>query len=121
MRALFISFPASNYEESKEFYEVTVGLRAVKVHAGDPHRLTNYDLGGKVLKLYEWKDEYFGSGHSGLFIETDDLDAAVERIRRSNGKTTEIEIHSWGGRCCSVTDPFGNIFDLIDTNQKGLS
>ena len=121
MRAFFTSFAASNYEESKVFYEDLVGLRVTKEHEGGPHRFTNYDLGGMVLKLYEWRDPYFGSGHSGLFIETDDLDGVVERIRRGGGKTTEIVVHAWGGRCCSVTDPFGNIFDLIDSKQKGES
>jgi len=24
-----------------------------------------------ALKVYEWKEKYYGSGHSGLFIETD--------------------------------------------------
>jgi predicted enzyme related to lactoylglutathione lyase len=119
MRALFTSFAASDYELSKLFYEKAVGLEIQREYEGKPHRFTNYDLGGIVLKLYEWKDEYYGSGHSGLFIETDDLDSVIERIRHFGAKTTEIEVHEWGGRCCSVTDPFGNIFDLIDADQKG--
>jgi len=119
MKALFTSFPASDYPASKGFYEEAVGLRVLREFDGRPHRFTNYDLGGMVLKVYEWTEKYYGGGHSGLFIETEDLDGAVERIRVFGGKTTEITIHAWGGRCCSVTDPFGNIFDLIDADQKG--
>lgn len=119
MKVLFISFPASDYGVSKQFYEKAVGLEIQREFEGAPHRFTNYDLGGMTLKLYEWTQKYFGGGHSGLFIETDDLDGAVNRIRSFGGKTADIVIHGWGGRCCSVTDPFGNIFDLIDANQKG--
>lgn len=119
MNALFVSFPASDYLASKYFYEQAVGLRISREHEGEPHRFTNYDIGGLFLKLYEWTEPYYGSGHSGLFIETDTLDTTIKRVRSYGAKTTEITVHKWGGRCCSITDPFGNIFDLIDSNQKG--
>jgi len=119
MRALFTSFPASDYAKSKEFYEKIVGLKVQREYEGMPHRFTNYDLGGMILKLYEWTEKYHGSGHSGLFIETSEFDEVVNRINKSGARANEIVIHEWGGRCCSVTDPFGNIFDLIDENQKG--
>lgn len=119
MRALFISFPASDYLASKKFYEEAVGLPIKREFNGAPHKFTNYDLGGIYLKLFEWTEEWFGSGHSGLFIETDELENKVKHIQNIGGKTTEITVHEWGGRCCSVTDPFGNIFDLIDSNKKG--
>lgn len=119
MKALFISFPAADYDASKRFYEQIIGLTVAREYKGEPHRFTNYDLEGMTLKLYEWNQPYFGSGHSGLFIETDDLDAVVERVRASGQNATGIEVHGWGGRCCSITDPFGNIFDLIDATQKG--
>ena len=119
MRALFTSFPASDYAASKRFYEQVVGLRVLREHDGQPHRFTNYDLGGMVLKLYEWTQPYYGDGHSGLFIETDNLDDVVARIHEAGAKTSGIQVHEWGGRCCSITDPFGNIFDLIDARQKG--
>jgi len=119
MRALFTSFPASDYETSTRFYEQAVGLKVIREFDGKPHRFKNYDLGGLALKVYEWTEKYYRHGHSGLFIETDDLNGVVDRIRKLGGKTTEIVVHQWGGRCCSVTDPFGNIFDLIDANQKG--
>ena len=121
MKAYFISFPASDYRESTTFYENIIGLNVLRQHDGEPHKFTNYDLGGVILKIYEWTEKYYGSGHSGLFIETDDLDEIVDRVRESGRKATDIVIHKWGGRCSSITDPFGNIFDLIDTNQKGTS
>ncbi len=119
MQALFISFPASDYVASKRFYEDIIGLKVLREFEGEPHRFTNYNLGGTVLKLYEWTEDYYGSGHSGLFIETGSLDDIVNRVRESGAKATDIVVHKWGGRCSSVTDPFGNIFDLIDANQKG--
>lgn len=119
MRAIFISFPASDYLASKKFYEEVLGLPIDEEFNGEPHKFTNYDLGEIHLKLFEWKGKWFGSGHSGLFIETHDLDEAVKRISECGYKTTEITIHEWGGRCCSITDPFGNIFDLIDAKMKG--
>ncbi len=119
MRALFTSFPASDYATSKHFYEQVVGLPVLRAYEGRPHRFTNYDLGGMILKLYEWTQPYHGSGHSGLFIETENFDDVVARIREAGARTTGIEVHGWGGRCCSITDPFGNIFDLIDARQKG--
>ena len=119
MKALFISVPASDYDASRRFYASAVGLPVVRESLDGPHRFTNFDLGGPFLKVFEWQDKWHGSGHSGLFIETDDLDAAVERIRDSDGAAREIEVHAWGGRCCTVSDPFGNLFDLIDARMKG--
>lgn len=119
MKALFISFHAKDYHASKQFYENLIGLDVSREYDDAPHRFTNYDLGGMVLKVYEWTEEYFGSGHSGLFIETANLDHAVARLDVAGVPLSGIQIHSWGGRSCSVTDPSGNIFDLIDSNQKG--
>lgn len=121
MKALFISFPASDYAASKQFYEKLVGLKIALESDTGPHRFTNYDLGGISLKLFEWTDEWHGSGHSGLFIETEKLDTVVEQIRAQGGETHEIVVHGWGGRCCTVRDPFGNLFDLIDSNMKGIA
>jgi len=121
MKASFISFPASDYTESTNFYENIIGLNILRKHNGEPHKFTNYDLGGVTLKIYEWTEKYYGSGHSGLFIETEELDETVNRVREAGKKATDIVIHKWGGRCSSITDPFGNIFDLIDTNRKGNS
>ena len=119
MKALFISFPAADYDGSTQFYEVAVGLTPLRESTDGPHRFTNYDLGGPVLKVFEWNEPWYGSGHSGLFIETDALDAVVERIREHGGQARDIEVHRWGGRSATIRDPFGNLFDLIDANQKG--
>jgi len=119
MKMLFISLPASNYAASTDFYRNSVGLTPVKESEDGPHRFTNFDLGGPVLKLFEWLEEWHGSGHSGLFIETEALDDVVGRIRARGGGTKDIVTHSWGGRCCTVRDPFGNLFDLIDSSMKG--
>lgn len=93
MRALFTSFPASDYETSTRFYEQAVGLKVIRGFDGKPHRFKNYDLGGLVLKVYEWTEKYYGHGHTGLFIETDDHNGVVNRIRKFGGKTTEIVVH----------------------------
>lgn len=119
MKACFTSFPAADYPASKRFYEQVIGLPVQREFNGDPHRFTNYDLDGTLLKLYEWRAPYFGGGHSGLFIMTDRIDEIVERIRAAGGRVTDIEVFAWGGRGCSVTDPFGNIFSLLDARQKG--
>ena len=119
MKALFVSFPASDYAASKDFYEQSVGLAVARESEEGPHRFTNYDLGGPMLKVFEWTDTWHGSGHSGLFIATDDLDKTIDRIRDRGGETHDIVVHSWGGRCCTVKDPFGNLFDLIDSRQTG--
>lgn len=119
MRALFTAFPASDYEAIKHFYEEVIGLTVQREFEGEPHRFTNYDIDGTTLKLYEWTQPFYGSGHSGLFIAVDDLDAIANRVRVTGGTCTDIAVHEWGGRSCSVTDPFGNIFDLIDANQIG--
>ena len=119
MKALFISFPAADYEASIDFYTHAVGLKPLRESRGGPHRFTNFGLGGPVLKIFEWTDTWHGTGHSGLFIETDKLDKVVDRIRASNGSAMDIVTHAWGGRCSTVKDPFGNLFDLIDAKQKG--
>jgi predicted enzyme related to lactoylglutathione lyase len=119
LKALFISFPAANYEASKDFYENSIGLTPLRESIDGPHRFVNYDLGGSVLKIFEWKEEWHGSGHSGLFVETEALNETVERVRSRGGDAFDIVVHPWGGRCCTLKDPFGNLFDLIDSNMKG--
>ena len=119
MRALFISFPAADYDASVGFYANVIGLSRLRESTGGPHRFTNFDLGGPLLKVFEWTDPWHGEGHSGLFIETADLDAVVERVRASDGEAMDIVVHAWGGRCCTIRDPFGNLFDLIDARQTG--
>ena len=101
------------------YYKEAVGLVPLRESTGDPHRYTNFELGGPVLKVFEWTEPWHGSGHSGLFIETDILDDAVTRIQASAGEAKDIVIQPWGGRCCTIRDPFGNLFDLVDANQKG--
>jgi len=120
MKALFISFPAGDYAASKRFYEAVIGLPIRRECAGEPHCFTDYDLGAVALKVFEWREPWHGSGHSGLFIEAEDFDAAIERVRRSGARSFDVVVHGWGGRCCTVADPFGNLFDLIDAQQKGL-
>ncbi|MBT8446824.1 MAG: VOC family protein [Gammaproteobacteria bacterium] len=119
MQAFFIAFPAADYDQSKRFYEQALRLPILREHQGEPHRCTNYDFSGLILKVYEWLAPYHGNGHTGLGIATDDLDDAVERVARFGAAVTEPEVHPWGGRCASVTDPFGNIFTLIAARQKG--
>lgn len=119
MKALFISFHAKDYAASKHFYEELIGLQVQRESDGAPHRFTNYDVGGFLLKVYEWTKPFHGSGHSGLFLETDTLDAIVARIEAAGVEHRGIRIHDWGGRSCSVFDPSDNIFDLIDAGQKG--
>ncbi len=121
MKARFISFHSKDYAASKQFYEELVGLPVAQEYEGEPHRFTNYDLGGVVLKVFEWSEGWYGSGHSGLFIETEDIDAVVHRIQAVGFKATDIEVHGWGGRSSSVTDPSGNIFSLLDAHQPGDS
>lgn len=121
MKARFISFHAKDFEASKRFFEDVIGLPVEREHEGEPHRFTNYDLGGMVLKVFEWKETWFGSGHSGLFVETAALDETIDRVRNAGYSATDIVVHTWGGRCSSVTDPSGNIFDLIDAAQTGDS
>ena len=121
MKARFISFHAKDYEASKRFFEELVGLTVDREFEGQPHRFTNYDLSGITLKLFEWKETWYGSGHSGLFIETDSIDRVVHRIREAGFKATDIEVYKWGGRSSSVTDPSGNIFSMLDADQPGDS
>tara|TARA_R110002111_G_scaffold90193_7_gene140523 strand:- start:216 stop:581 length:366 start_codon:yes stop_codon:yes gene_type:complete len=118
MRALLTSFLDSDYAASKAFYENILGLAIQREYDGEPYCFTNYDLGGMALKVYEWTAPYYGKGHSGLFIETDELDDIVNRLTPLGATINGIVVHEWGGRCCSMRDPFGNIFDLIDAQQK---
>lgn len=107
MRALFTSFPASDYEVSTRCYEQAVGFKVLRDFDGMPHRFKNYDLGGMVLKVYEWTDKYYGSGHSGLFVETVDLDDVVSRIRKFGGQNKTSPV-STGMSCMQQLRTFLN-------------
>lgn len=108
MKALFVSFPASVCSASKHFYEVAVGPQPVRA-----------SLGGPVLNLFEWTEPWHGSGHSGLFIETSELDEVAARIDAGGCRTFGTVVHAWGGRSCTIEAPFGNRFDLIDADMHG--
>ena len=40
-------------------------------------------------------------------------------LRESLDGSHRFTNYDLGGRCCTIKDPFGNLFDLIDARMKG--
>jgi predicted enzyme related to lactoylglutathione lyase len=106
----FTVYPVSDLERAKAFYRDTVGL-------GEPtmlhERWAEFDVGGATFAIATGGESIGmppGSSFSIAF-ETDDLNAAIERVRASGVEVGE----TFDSPTCHATfarDPDGNRFAL---------
>lgn len=119
MKLAFLSVPAGDFEASQHFYTNILSLTPVRHHDGEPHRYVDYDLGAAVLKVFEWREPWQAGPYTSFMLETARLDAVLEKARAAGYETRPPEITRWGGRIAAIVDPFGNIINLLDGNQRG--
>ena len=97
--------PASNLEESVNFYEQKLGFRlAMQMPSGD---YAIVERGGIAIHLFQ--DETRTHSPVGLHIFTPDLEALhTELLERGAYLSQEISQKPWGNRDFRVKDTFGN-------------
>ena len=104
-----IALPAADLAASVTFYRDVIGLRVAGEHPDVELPSVDFDLGGTRLRIYTWTKAFKRGGHSGLLIGVDDLDAALSIVGKG-----EARMEPWGGRVATLSDPDGNLFDLLE-------
>ncbi len=99
-----VTLPAGDYEASVAFYR-GLGLRQIVESAG---RYARFECpGGATLSVHV--EEGRRAGDSVVYLESDDLDSWVERLRASGiAFETGPEDQVWGWREARLSDPAGN-------------
>jgi hydroxymethylpyrimidine/phosphomethylpyrimidine kinase len=99
-----VTLPAQDYDASVAFYR-RLGLRQIVDSAG---RYARFECpGGATLSVHV--EEGRCAGDSVAYLESDELDAWVERLRESGIIfESEPEDQSWGWREARLRDPAGN-------------
>ena len=118
MKALFVSFLASNYDTSVGFYRNAVGLALLRESEARPHRFINFDLGGLILKVFEWIYPWHGTGLQACSLKRNPLMIAWPELGTVMGRQW-LSSTTHGPPCCTVRGPFSDLFDLIDAHQTG--
>ena len=109
---LFVQDP----EESRQFYEDTLGFEVTSVQAegrvvwvklGETEILLRPGPGAPAAAQYQ-------SAAAGLTLYTDDLDATVERLESKGLALAGLD---GSDRCLTFQDPDGNWFQLVDPSD----
>jgi hydroxymethylpyrimidine/phosphomethylpyrimidine kinase len=99
-----VTLPALDYDSSVDFYR-RLGLRQI---VDSPGRYARFECpGGATLSIHV--EEGGRAGDPVVYLESDELDSWVERLR-SDGMAIESgpEDRSWGWREARLIDPAGN-------------
>jgi catechol 2,3-dioxygenase-like lactoylglutathione lyase family enzyme len=120
-----LSLPVSDQDRARDFYvdvlgfdllqdtEMQPGMRWVQVAPrGGATSITT------SITLVTWFETMAAGSTRGLVLETDDLDADVERLRRLGQHFPEgIQQQPWG-RFVTMADPDGNGLVLQETTAR---
>ncbi|MFD2160542.1 VOC family protein [Rubritalea tangerina] len=113
-QAGFIAFPASDFEASYHFYHRLLGLPVVCEGRDDFSRYAHFDCAGFGMRIYEWQKP-FNRAHTGLQCYVEDVDALYAELRAQGVKFSgTVRDEPWGARVVTVSDPDGNLFDLLN-------
>ena len=115
-KAGFIAFPASDFEASLAFYRDLLETPIQSQGTDDFSRFAHFDCDGFGIRIYEWSKP-FNRAHTGLQLLVDDVDALHQELRAAGVKFSgEVRTEPWGGRVVTVSDPDGNLFDLLNAD-----
>lgn len=118
VKAGFVAFPAADFEASVEFYRDLLELPVVKDGVDGFSRFMHFDCGNFGIHVYEWKKP-FNRAHTGLQLYVNDVDSLYVELKNQGVKFSgEIRDEPWGGRVVTVSDPDGNLFDLLNIDYE---
>jgi predicted enzyme related to lactoylglutathione lyase len=111
-RLAFIAFPVSDLDRSRDFYANTIGCAVL----GEGEDWADFDLGGTVVRAYIHSGSYQRQ-HSGLQFAVSDVDDVFTELTKAGATLRSgVRTEPWGGRVFTVSDPDGNVFDLLDAS-----
>lgn len=113
MRLNQVTLPMADYAASVAFY-TTLGLKLI---VESPPRYARFECpdsdGGDPATLsVEFVEGWTGGDWPEVFLEVDDLDDAVARLRKSGLKISDPVDQDWLWREAEVRDPAGNRIKL---------
>jgi catechol 2,3-dioxygenase-like lactoylglutathione lyase family enzyme len=113
-----LSLPVSDQDRARDFYVDVLGfdlLRDTDMQPGMRWVQVAPRGGFTTITLVTWFDTMPAGSNRGLVLETDDLDADVERLRGLGHDFPEgIQEQPWG-RFVTLSDPDGNGIVLQET------
>ena len=116
-----LSLPVSDQDRARDFYVDVLGfelLRDAQMQPGMRWVQVAPRGGGASITLVTWFDSMPAGSNRGLVLETDDLDADVERLRGLGLDFPDgIQDQPWG-RFVTLADPDGNGLVLQATRAR---
>jgi len=116
-----VSIPVQDQQRALRFYRDVLGF---EVRSDNPFLHENArwievaPLGGQTtLALVTWFDSMPPGSLMGLVLETDDINAEVERLRANGMEPPPIEEQMWG-RFITFEDPDGNRWVLQQNRPR---
>jgi catechol 2,3-dioxygenase-like lactoylglutathione lyase family enzyme len=115
-RLAFVAFPVADLERSREFYAASIGARIVT----EGENFIDFDLGGTIVRSYIHTGDYRRQ-HSGLQFAVSNVEEAVEELKLAGViPRSGLRTEPWGGKVCTLSDPDGNLFDLLDASYLAM-
>jgi catechol 2,3-dioxygenase-like lactoylglutathione lyase family enzyme len=116
-----LSLPVSDQDRARDFYVDVLGfelLRDTEMQPGMRWVQVAPPGGGTTITLVTWFDSMPAGSYRGLVLETDDVDADVERLRGLGLDFPDgIQEQPWG-RFVTLADPDGNGLVLQATRAR---
>ena len=116
-----LSLPVSDQDRARDFYVDVLGfelLRDTEMQPGMRWVQVAPPGGGTTITLVTWFDSMPAGSNRGLVLETDDVDADVERLRGLGLDFPDgIQEQPWG-RFVTLADPDGNGLVLQATRAR---
>lgn len=116
-----ISLPVSDQDRARDFYVGVLGmdlLRDAQMQPGMRWVQVAPRGGEATITLVTWFEAMPAGSYRGLVLETDDLDADVERLRGHGLEFPDgIQQQPWG-RYVTFADPDGNGLVLQATTAR---
>lgn len=113
----FVGSPVTDIKRAREFYEGVLGLKPTTT---DPEaKWVEYEVGNGTFGIGDYGDQWRpAKGGTMAAFECDDVDAVMERVKKS-GATVVMELmDSPVCRFGMVLDPAGNSVMLHKRNAK---
>jgi catechol 2,3-dioxygenase-like lactoylglutathione lyase family enzyme len=126
VRLSLVALLVRDYDEAINWFTRALGFRLVsdKDHGGGKRWVVIEDSAGRGLLLAKAKKPQelaaVGNQHGGrvgFFLEVEDFDAAVERLKASNARFDEHPRAEPYGKVVVFRDLYGNRWDLIEPKE----
>jgi len=125
MRLSLVALLVRDYDEAIDWYTNALGFRLAKDEdqGGGKRWVVVEDQAGRCLLLAKAKKpeelEAVGNQHGGrvgFFLEVDDFEAALARLKSAGASLDEQPRYEQYGKVAVFRDLYGNRWDLIEPN-----